>query len=461
MTPRLGNLCISAATAAALALSAGAVSASGDPLTGLLAPGDAGVGLSFRFEPSPYIGSDTNTDFLPHVMYDSEHFYLQSYRGGLKLERNGWRNELFIKRRFEGFASNKVPESMTGMAKRSIGADVGIATEHAWGDGAAYAELLTDASENSRGSELRLGYRYEAFWNGRLRWRPYFTLAYRNAKLNNYYYGVRSDEATPERPAYEPGAGVNLEAGVQVAYRLSQRWQVFGGVSLLAPSSVIRDSPVVEDTAMVPSATIGLMYGFTPDKMAAGERRPLIARAYYGLSSECDLFPIITLQCTKTHTQDNTTVAAFEIGQMLARGVNGWPLDFAGFFGVLRHLEDGQQDDIWQVQAYLKPYYYGFPWRDSVRTRVGFGFGIAYAARIPVAEARDQALRGRDTSKLLLYLDPTVDVNLGDIVRAKSLRETYVGLGVSHRSGTFGSAKLFNNVDGGSNYIYASLEWNM
>ena len=70
-------------------------------------------------------------------------------------------------------------------------------------------------------------------------------------------------------------------------------------------------------------------------------------------------------------------------------------------------------------------------------------------------------LRGRDTSKLLLYLDPTIDLNLGDLVRAKSLRETYIGLGVSHRSGVFGSAKLFNNVDGGSNYIYAYLEWQM
>jgi outer membrane protein len=59
---------------------------------------------------------------------------------------------------------------------------------------------------------------------------------------------------------------------------------------------------------------------------------------------------------------------------------------------------------------------------------------------------------------VLLYLDPSVDVNLGDLLRAKSLRETYLGMGVSHRSGVFGSAQLFNNVDGGSNFIYAYLE---
>jgi outer membrane protein len=461
MSASTRKLGFAAALSAALSLFADAAAAGGsDPLTGLLAPGESGVGLSFRYQPSVYIGGVKDTDFLPLVVYDSEYFYIESYRAGLKLERSGWRNELFIERRFEGFASNLEPASMTGMAQRHIGGDLGLATSHAWGGGTAYAEILTDVSGNSDGSELRVGYRHEAWWNGRFRWRPYVTVSFRDAKLNNYYYGVQPSEATPERPAYEPGAGVNLELGLQAAYHLTSRWQIFGGVSLIAPSSGIRGSPVVED-AMIPSVSVGLMYGFAPDKANMSDRKPLIMRAYYGASTECDLFPIITLQCTSTHTQNGTSVAAFEVGQTLVRRLNGWNADIAGFIGLLSHLEDGQQPDFWQVQAYLKYYYYGFPWRETVRTRVGFGFGIAYASHIPYTEVTDQALRGRDTSKLLLYLDPTVDVNLGDIVRAKSLRETYLGLGVSHRSGVFGAAKLFNNVDGGSNYIYAYLEWQM
>ena len=77
---------------------------------------------------------------------------------------------------------------------------------------------------------------------------------------------------------------------------------------------------------------------------------------------------------------------------------------------------------------------------------------------MPFSEQRDQALRGRDTSKLLLYLDPTIDINVGDLFKARELRETYVGIGVSHRSGIFGSARLFNSVNGGSNYIYGFVE---
>ena len=173
-----------------------------------------GVGLSLRYQPSPYIGGDKDSDFLPLVIYDSEYFYLESYRAGLKLERDGWRSELFIQRRFEGFASNQVPESMAGMAKRSIGADVGIATQHAWGNGTAYAELLTDASDNSDGSELRLGYRYEAWWSGRMRWRPYVTLSFRDAKLNNYYYGVQpgGGDARAARPTSRARASTSSSA---------------------------------------------------------------------------------------------------------------------------------------------------------------------------------------------------------------------------------------------------------
>jgi outer membrane protein len=442
------------------AVIAAQAAATSDLMYGILPPGDSGVGFSLKAEPSPYRGADKNSDFLPLIYYDDKYFYLSSYRAGLKLESAGWRTELFVRRRFEGFASNHVPESMVGMDQRAVGSDVGLAVQHAWGSGSAYAEVLTDGSGTSDGSELRLGYRYEGAWNGRLRWRPYATLAFRNAKLNNYYYGVRPEEATADRPAYEPGAGVNLELGLQAAYRLSAHWQLLGGVSVVQMSSAIRGSPVVDDR-VIPSASIGLLYDFAPQPASFVDRKPLIWRVLYGGSSECDLFPIITLQCHKVHTQDNTSIAAAEVGQTLVKGLNGWPVDLAGFVGLLRHLEDDQQEDFWQAQAYFKAYYYGFPWNDTVRTRVAFGFGVAYASRVPFGEQRDQALRERDTSKLLLYLDPTIDVNVGDVFRSKSLRDAYFGLGVSHRSGIFGAAQLFNNVDGGSNYIYTYLEWQM
>jgi MipA family protein len=148
-----------------------------------------------------------------------------------------------------------------------------------------------------------------------------------------------------------------------------------------------------------------------------------------------------------------------DFGQILERKVNGLPLDIAGFIGLVKHQERGLQEDFWQIHAYYKLYYYFGPWwRETLRTRFGVGAGLSYATRIPFGEQRDQTLRGRDTSKLLLYLDPTIDINVGDVFKSRPLRETYVGIGASHRSGIFGSARLFNSVNGGSNYLYGFVE---
>ena len=76
-------------------------------------------------------------------------------------------------------------------------------------------------------------------------------------------------------------------------------------------------------------------------------------------------------------------------------------------------------------------------------------------------ELRDQARNGRPTSRLLNYLDPTIDVSLGDLLGVPSMKRTFAGLGVSHRSGLFGTSRLLGNVNGGSNYIYSYLEFEM
>jgi outer membrane protein len=85
-----------------------------------------------------------------------------------------------------------------------------------------------------------------------------------------------------------------------------------------------------------------------------------------------------------------------------------------------------------------------------VRTRLGMASGLSYSEQIAQMELHDQGRRGRGNWKLLNYLDPSLDFRVA--------RETYVGIGASHRSGAFGKSQLFGNVNGGSNYIYISVE---
>ena len=124
---------------------------------------------------------------------------LHSYAAGAKFGElsSGRRFDLFLRYRFEGYPSDRVPESLAGMRPRESGIDAGFSAQAAGGWGIAYAELLHDISEISRGSELRLGYKYP-LRRGRLWLQPQAMLGFRDANLNNYYYGVRPDEARSE-----------------------------------------------------------------------------------------------------------------------------------------------------------------------------------------------------------------------------------------------------------------------
>jgi MipA family protein len=440
-----------------LGFASGIAFSNSDPLTGVAAPGGAGIGPLVRGERSPYKGAGRRYDFLPTYLYEGERAYLHSHSVGLKFGkvRDEPRFDLFVRRRFEG-SPYETPEILAGMARRDPGLDLGASAQIGGAWGIAFAEILHDAFGASRGSEARFGYRYP--WrSGRLWLRPHAWVGLRSSRLNDYYYGVRPDEATPARPAYAARAGANVEVGLYAAYALTERWRLIGGYTVTRWPGTVVQSPVFEKRVSR-QLTLGVMYDISPDQEAWPEKKPLIFRAYHGDSSDCNVAHIARLTCTTTHTKDRTGITGFEIGRPFIDRLNNWPIDIAGFIGLQRHREEGFQPDFWSARAYVKTWFYGFPWDKVVRTRLGLGIGLSYAQRIPLMEVRDQQGRGRNTSKLLNTFDPTIDFSVGDLLRVKSLRETYLGLGVSHRSGIFGTSQLLGNVYGGSNYIYTYLE---
>ncbi|MBS0316642.1 MAG: MipA/OmpV family protein, partial [Proteobacteria bacterium] len=278
----------------------------------------------------------------------------------------------------------------------------------------------------------------------------------RDAKLNNYYYGVRPAEALPGRPAYAPGAGVDTTLALYGSYDLSERWRLLGGVSVTRLAGTVRASPIVQP-GLQPAAFIGAAYDFgSSEKAPAGGHSPTYVKLLRGMAAAdgCHLIRIMTLQCASIDHVNPTSVTGIQIGKPFIEKLGGFPLDFVGYVGLLRHDDNGLQPNGWQVDAFMKAYYYGFPWSARVRTRLGFGAGISVAQHVPYAETSSLAT----TSRVLNYLDPTIDVSVGDLIGARALKDTYLGFGVSHRSGIFGSSRLLGNVNGGSNYIYTYLE---
>ncbi len=426
----------------ACALVAASAAASSDPFVDLLEPGGAAVGFTWRKERSPYRGAEGGLDNLPLYLYEGERAYLHGTTAGLKFRHDAWRFDAFLRYRFEGFTRDARPDSAAGIEPpRQPGIDAGVSVRRALPWGTPYLELLRDASHHSRGTELRLGY-WNEWRRGRLTLRPNAALAWRSESLNDYYYGV------PGR--YAAGAGLDAEAGLYAAYALDESWSVLGAVRAARRSREVTASPLARG-GLQGDAFLGILYDFTPkERRWQPQSQPLLVKALYGFSSDCDVLQIVRLSCTSTHSVDRTDIVALHVGRTLIEGAGGWPVDLAGFVGVQRQLEKGFQSDFFSVMAFLKAYYYGFPWDRILRTRIGLGGGLSYSQSVMEMEQRDQGRRDRGTWKLLNYLDPSIDFRVA--------RDIWLGIGVSHRSGAFGKSLLFGNVNGGSNFIYVSVE---
>ena len=449
-------------TAAGLsAMTPARADASLEPLTNILSvPGSAGLGVVTHFERSPYLEAGNRYDILPLYLYEGERFFLHANRGGVKLKKDDTqRLDLFVEQRLEGFPADRLPVSLAGMATRDSGIDLGLSWRWRQPWGTVQAELLHDVGGISKGSEFRLGYTYD--WrSGPWSLRPSLSLALRDARLNNYYYGVQPSEATPGRAAYAPGAGINTSLGLFGSYDLSERWRLLAGVSATLLDRKVKDSPIVQKR-LLPGVYVGAAYDFGGHQREwAQDNSPTWFKLLYGKSTDdgCHLIKILTAQCLSTATVNPTSVSGIQVGKPFLHNVNGWPLDFVGYAGLTHHNERGLQANGVQLDLFMKAFYTGFPWSDRVKTRLGMGVGVSLAQRAPYIEASSQAASGKPSSRMLQYLDPTIDVSLGDLLGSRVLKDTFIGVGVSHRSGIFGSSRVLGNVNGGSNYLYTYVE---
>lgn len=428
-----------------------------DPLTEVLGTsGSVGLGFLAQVAPSPYKDGGVRFDLLPLYLYEGETLFLRANRAGVKLfSNNAQRLDLFLEQRLEGSPVDRLPSSLIGMANRDSGIDLGLAYRNTQPWGTVHAELIHDAGNTSKGNEARLGYSYQ--WrSGPWSLRPNLTFALRDARLNNYYYGVRPSEAIAGRSSYKPGAGVNTTLGLYGAYDLTQRWQLLGGVSVTSFSQGIKASPIVEK-GVIPALYLGAAYNFGEHQREwAEDKSPTYFKALYGKATEdgCHLIKILTARCFATNSVNPTSISGIQVGKTFIQGLNGWPLDFVGYVGLTDHNDRGLQPNGLQLDLFMKAYYSGFSWSQKVKTRLGVGVGLSAAQRVPYAEVES----GKTGSRLLNYLDPTIDVSLGDLIGSHKLKNTFIGVGVSHRSGIFGTSSLLGNVNGGSNYIYTYIE---
>ena len=82
------------------------------------------------------------------------------------------------------------------------------------------------------------------------------SVSWRDAKLDNYYYGVRANETVAGRATYTPSSGTQTQLGLFGSYDVSERWRLVAGVSATLLGDSIKNSPIVQKRVL-PAVCIG------------------------------------------------------------------------------------------------------------------------------------------------------------------------------------------------------------
>lgn len=202
-----------------------------------------------------YKGFETRSMLIPFVGYRGER--LQVFGPFVTYDltsSEGWSLNARLSPRFGSFDEQDSP-TFAGMAPRKTSLDVGLGLRYEWQDLRLSLSAVGDVLGHSKGSESTLSaskvFRYGPFF-----FEPSVSLSLQDQSLVDYYYGVRSSEATSQRVAYRADAALNKAIGFSFMTPV-----LFNGLTRLSLTynqydDAIVDSPLVSGNSGISSMLI-------------------------------------------------------------------------------------------------------------------------------------------------------------------------------------------------------------
>lgn len=240
--PRPANLLV--LVALLLATAAGVPAAAQPPGVGA-DRGRWSAGLGAISSPEPYLGATDRVIVVPVLGFEGERCYFRTILGGCRLvAHGGFRLDAQLRARFGGYEAQDSP-ALAGMADRRHSADLALELIRELGPLRLGLGVAQDLLDRSGGQEmsLDLGRTWRA---GPVRWTPRLGLLWQSAATTDYYFGVRPSEATPNRPAYAPGAAWSWTLGASANARLPHHLELFVLVRAQQFGDAIAESPIVD-----------------------------------------------------------------------------------------------------------------------------------------------------------------------------------------------------------------------
>lgn len=399
---------------------------------------DWGIGVTVRNATIALKTDDkTVSSFVPMMFYDGDRFFLDGIEGGVKLYTGKqFRVDLLGRLRFFDIPS----EFQNEIQEDSV--DMGIRLKYFITEQLeANLEVLTDTGGRVHGNT---GVRY-LIDSGALDIWPFLNIRMTGSDFNSHYYGL---------DRYDIDPGVEFSLGINGRYHLWKNLYAIGRFQTTWLGKAAKES-IYMDRDDSQEIYLGIAF-FNDEK---NERKSQLSitpylRLAHGWATPSNLNSIITGK-TETDEYNNQLTSVF-YGHPLTDELFDIPLAIYLTPGFIHHWSSEVQSSIPEFVVAIKAYY-TFTW--PIKWRFGVAEGISYVADIPYVENSEMERKGYEPSNLMNYLDFSIDIDLGDLLKSDSLKNWYLGYSIHHRSSIFESASQFGRISGGSNFNTLYLQY--
>ena len=164
---------------------------------------------------------------------------------------------------FEGFdqSSQQRGQQLNGINKRSTSLDGGIEVYYSHKYGESRFRALGDISQTHGGYILAFDYAYPIFRNRWTIW-PAYGISWLSEDVTDYYFGIKANEATINRPIYKPHSSFTHKLNVYLSYQYTPKisFIAYGDYTLF--SANINKSPLVMPNNDSYRFGLGVMWSF-------------------------------------------------------------------------------------------------------------------------------------------------------------------------------------------------------
>jgi len=185
---------------------------------------------------------------LPVIQYQYKEV---AYISGLKAGAWGFvsadeslRIGVYAEPRFGYTASDSTKTA--GMADRDFAVDAGPTLRWQTDAGVLNLEYGFDVTGRSKGQVVQAQFIRPLVKEMAFRLNGIVSATWQDAKMNDYYFGVRSSEVDVGRPAYSAGSGTAFSVGLSGLFAFNRTGAVFFGATVNRLSSAQSNSPIVE-----------------------------------------------------------------------------------------------------------------------------------------------------------------------------------------------------------------------